>query len=117
MPLSTLRVMLQQIGGNAADIKRLIISGLIKSSNFAIFSSGGRLFHFKGSICVKKRARPRYFWLKVPIMDRNFRTINCPKCRILFLLSFVVFGSFIVRCAPYFINDVIVLMSRIMESR
>jgi hypothetical protein len=63
--------MLQQIGGNAANIKGLIISGFAKSSNFAIFSVSGRLFHFKGSICVKKRVSSRHFCPKVPIMDRN----------------------------------------------
>jgi hypothetical protein len=41
MLFSTLKAMLRQIGGNAADIKGLIISGFAKSSNFAIFSSGG----------------------------------------------------------------------------
>jgi hypothetical protein len=53
MLFSTLRVILQQIGGNATNIKRLIISGFAKSPKFAIFSVSGRLFHFKGSICVK----------------------------------------------------------------
>jgi hypothetical protein len=71
MLFSTIRVILQQIGGNAADIKRLIISGFAKSPNFAIFGSGGRLFHFKGSICVKKRGCSRRSCPKVPIMDRN----------------------------------------------
>jgi hypothetical protein len=71
MPFSNLRVILQQIGENAPNNKRLIISGLIKSSDFAIFSSGGRLFHFMGSICVKKRARSRRFCPKLQIMDKN----------------------------------------------
>jgi hypothetical protein len=71
MLFSTLRVVLQQIGGNAQNIKRLIISGFAKSSDFAIFSSGGRLFHFKGSICVKKRDCCLHFCPKVPIMDKN----------------------------------------------
>ena len=71
MPFSNLRVMLQQIGENAADIKHLIISGFAKSPNFAIFSSGGGLFHFEGSICVKKRGCPRRFCPIVPIMDKN----------------------------------------------
>jgi hypothetical protein len=63
--------MLQQIGENAADIKSLIISGFAKSPNFAIFGSGGRLFHFEGSICVKKRGYRLHFCPKVPIMDKN----------------------------------------------
>jgi hypothetical protein len=63
--------MLQQIGENAANIKDLIISDLIKSSNFAIFSVSGRLFHFKGSICVKKRGCCLHFCPKVPIVDKN----------------------------------------------
>jgi hypothetical protein len=68
---STLKVMLRQIGENAPSIKSLIISGFTKSSNFAIFSSGDRLFHFKGSICVKKHARSLHFCPKLPIMDKN----------------------------------------------
>jgi hypothetical protein len=71
MLFSNLRVILQQIGGNGADNKRLIISSFAKSSDFAKFSSGGRLFHFKGSICVKKRVSSRYSCQKLPIMDRN----------------------------------------------
>jgi hypothetical protein len=63
--------MLQQIGKNAPSVKGLIISGFAKSPNFALFSSGGRLFHFKGSICVKKRACCSHSCPKVPIMDRN----------------------------------------------
>jgi hypothetical protein len=80
--------MLQQSGENAMNIKHLIISDLIKSPNFAIFSSGGRLFHFKGSICVKKRARSHHLCPKAPIMDRNleqFIVLNdglCSFCRL-----------------------------------
>jgi hypothetical protein len=71
MLFSTIRVILQQIGGNAADIKRLIISGFAKSPNFAIFGSGGRLFHFKGSICVKKLVCSFHFCPKAPLLDKN----------------------------------------------
>jgi hypothetical protein len=71
MLFSNLRVILQQIGGNAPNIKRLIISGFAKSPNFAIFSVSGRLFHFKGSICVKKRGCCLHFCPKVPIVDKN----------------------------------------------
>ena len=71
MLFSTLRVMLQQIGENAPNIKSLIISGFAKSQNFAIFGFSVRLFHFKGSICVKKRGCSRYFSQKLPIMDKN----------------------------------------------
>jgi hypothetical protein len=71
MPFSNLRVILRQIGENAPNIKGLIISGFAKSPDFAKFSSGGGLFHFKGSICVKKHARSRHFCPKVPIMDKN----------------------------------------------
>jgi hypothetical protein len=71
MLFSTLRVILQQSGEKAADIKRLIISGFAKSPNFAIFSVSGRLFHFKGSICVKKRGCCHHFCPKVPLSDRN----------------------------------------------
>ena len=66
MLFSTLRVILQQNGENAADIKSLIISGFAKSPNFAIFSSGVKLFHFKGSICVKKRGCCHHFCPKAP---------------------------------------------------
>jgi hypothetical protein len=71
MPFSNLRVILQQIGENAPNIKGLIISGFAKSSNFAKFSVSGRLFHFKGSICVKKRGCCLHFCPKVRIMDKN----------------------------------------------
>jgi hypothetical protein len=71
MLFSTIKAMLRQSGGNAPNIKGLIISGFAKSPNFAIFSSCGRLFHFKGSICVKKRGSSRRFCPKVPIMDKN----------------------------------------------
>jgi hypothetical protein len=63
--------MLRQSAENAADIKHLIISGFAKSPNFAIFSVSGGLFHFKGSIRVKKRACPRHFCQKVPLSDKN----------------------------------------------
>jgi hypothetical protein len=76
---STLRVMLQQIGENARSIKGLIISNLIKSPNFAIFGSGGRLFQFKGSICVKKIACFLHFCPKVPLIDKNHEQIYCSK--------------------------------------
>ena len=71
MLFSDLRAMLQQSGENAANIKSLIISVLIKFSNFAIFSVSGRLFHFKGSICVKKRGYYLHFCPKLPIIDKN----------------------------------------------
>jgi hypothetical protein len=71
MLFSTLRVVLQQNGKNTPNIKRLIINGFAKSPDFAIFSSGGRLFHFKGSICVKKLCRYLHFCPKVPLLDRN----------------------------------------------
>ena len=79
MLFSTLIVMLQQIGRNAPDIKLLILSGLIKSLKFAKFSSVGRLFHFKGSISVKKLARFLYFCPKVPLLDKNPVNIYCSK--------------------------------------
>jgi hypothetical protein len=63
--------MLQQGGGNAPSVKYMIISDFAKSSNFAIFSVSGRLFHFKGSVCVKKRGCYHHFCPKVPIMDKN----------------------------------------------
>jgi hypothetical protein len=71
MPFSNLRVILQQIGENAPNNKRLIISGFAKSPDLAIFSSGGGLFHFEGSLCVKKRGRYLHFCPKLPIMDKN----------------------------------------------
>jgi hypothetical protein len=71
MPFSTLRDMLQQIGENDPNIKSLIISGFAKSPNFAIFSVSVRLFHFKGSICVKKRGCCHHFCPKLLIMDKN----------------------------------------------
>jgi hypothetical protein len=77
--------MLQQIGENAANIKDLIISDLIKSSNFAIFSVSGRLFHFNGSICVKKYGSSLHFRPKVPLSDKNLDQFVCSKWRISFL--------------------------------
>jgi hypothetical protein len=71
MPFSTFRVILQQIGENAASIKGLIISGFGKSPNFAIFSVSVKLFHFKGSICVKKHGCSRHFCPKRPHSDKN----------------------------------------------
>jgi hypothetical protein len=71
MLFSDLGAMLQQSGENAPNIKHLIISGFAKSPNFAIFSVSGRLFHFKGSICVKKRGYYLHFCPKLPIMDKN----------------------------------------------
>jgi hypothetical protein len=79
MLFSTLIVMLQQIGRNAPDIKLLIFSDLIKSLKFAIFSSGGRLFHFKGSIYVKKLGSFLHFCPKAPLSDKNQEQINCSK--------------------------------------
>jgi hypothetical protein len=75
--------MLQQSGENAPSIKGLIISGFAKSSDFAIFSSGGRLFHFKGSICVKKRGVCPHFCPKLPLSVKAQKQIKCSKCRIL----------------------------------
>jgi hypothetical protein len=80
--------MLQQSGENASDIKRLIISGFAKSLYFAIFSSGGRLFHFKGSIRVKKRVCSRPSCPKVTLSYENlehFVVLNvgfCSFCRL-----------------------------------
>jgi hypothetical protein len=71
MLFSTLRAMLQRIGENAPSVKYLIISGLVKYSNFAIFSVSGRLFHFKGSICVKKLVFSLHFCPKAPFVDKN----------------------------------------------
>jgi hypothetical protein len=82
---STLRVILQQSGRNATSIKPLIFSNLTKPSKFAIFSSAVSLFHFKGSISVKKLACFLHFCHKVPILDKNQEQINCSKWRISFL--------------------------------
>jgi hypothetical protein len=87
MPFSTFRTMLQQIGESTADIKRLIISGFAKSSNFAIFSSSGRLFHFEGSIYVKKRAYYRHFCPKRLSLCKNLEQFVCSKWRISFTES------------------------------
>jgi hypothetical protein len=79
MPFSTLKVILQQIGKIIPVIKLLIIKDLIKSPEFALFSSGGRLFHFKGSISVKKRGCSHCFCPKVPLLDKNPVNIYCSK--------------------------------------
>jgi hypothetical protein len=71
--------MLQQIGRNGIRIKLLIFSSLIKSPEFALFSSGGRLFHFKGSISVKKLGCSLPFCPKVPLADKNPANIYCSK--------------------------------------
>jgi hypothetical protein len=71
--------MLQQIGRIAPNIKLLIISNLMKSPKFALFSSGGKLFHFKGSICVKKLGRSLHFCPKAPLLDKNQDQINSSK--------------------------------------
>jgi hypothetical protein len=71
--------MLQHNGRIVPSIKQLIMSGLIKSLKFAIFGSGGRLFYFKGSICVKKLVRSLPFCPKVPLLNKNQANIYCSK--------------------------------------
>jgi hypothetical protein len=71
--------MLQQIGRIAPDIKQLIISNLIRSPKIAKFSSGGSLFHFKGSICVKKLGCFLRFCSEAPHLYKNPAQINCSK--------------------------------------
>ena len=85
MLFSTLRIILQQIGRKASIINLLIFSGLMKSLKFALFSSGGRLFHFKGSICVKKAVRPPHFCPKVPPSYKNLEQV--------FVLNVVFYDS------------------------
>jgi hypothetical protein len=78
-PSAPLELCFSKPGGNAPDIKLLIFSNLIKSLKFAKISPGGRLFHFKGSISVKKLACSLCFCPKVSISDKNQAHIYCSK--------------------------------------
>jgi hypothetical protein len=73
------KAMLRLSGGKRLKHQTADNQQFIKSLYFAIFSTGGRLFHFNGSICVKKLVSSLQFCPKVPLLDKNHDQINCSK--------------------------------------